>query len=339
MEVINGELVEETNLEKEKQDKSKKLLEKIELLSQKIEQEKSPLKRHIFAFQVKMLIAKIQREIDIQNLKDSYEEKRASLLTEKEDREGYSLDNIAILNNKIRAKQREMSGNEEYDIESQYFLYPKKYVQEVGGIENLTKKLKESKSIDSQQTAQRIEKMALKRQELNNLYDELKKEQENLEHNQSGYNTDKMTLDREEKSLIIKQKFNIFTRISNFFKNMVEEAKLYREEKKQMKDLRTKQREDESVIDEDFNRKMQELREQHEKAKQQMHDNQKGERESQQSQLGQDTAASFRKQMAEMSKGENTGVTQDASAQSTPQPAQTQQPTQAHDIDDNEVAL
>lgn len=301
---------QENNHSKTLSEKARTLMEKIDLLSQRIEQEKSPLKRHILAFKVKMLIAKIQREIDLQNLRASYEDKRTALLTDKEDRENSAIDNIAILNSKIKTLQREMSGNEEYDAESPYFMYPKNYVQDSGGVENLTKKLKESKKVESQQAAKRIEEMAIKRQELNQLYEELKQEQESLEYSQGDYEQDMNDLDKEEKSLVIRQRLNIFTRIGDFFKGIVQEAKLYREEKAQIKDLRVKQKEDESVIDEEFNRKMQELREEREKAKQQLRESQRGERENQQNQLGQDTAADFRKQMAEMGKTElNDSIT------------------------------
>lgn len=285
-------------------EKSKKLLDKIELLSQKIEQEKSPFKRHVLSFQVKMLIAKIQREIDLQNLKSSYEDKRKSLVVEKEERESGSVDNIAVLNSKIKALQREMNGNEEYDVESPYFMYPKKYVQELGGVENLTTKLKESKKEEAQQAANKIDEMAKKRQELNKLYEELKTEQDNLEYSQDDYEQDKNDLNKEEKALIVRQKFNIFSRIGNFFKSMIDEVKLYREEKNQIKDLKEKQREDASMIDDDFERKMQELKEEHEKAKQELREKQQKEKENRQNQLGKDTAADFRKQMAEMGKTE-----------------------------------
>lgn len=291
-------------------EKSKKLLEKIELLSQKIEEEKSPLKRHILSFQVKMLIAKIQREIDLQNLKASYDDKREYLTVKKEERESGSVDNIAILNSKIKALQREMSGNEEYDVESPYFIYPKKYVQELGGVENLTKKLKESQKEESQQTANRIEDIAKKRQELDKLYEELRTEQENLEYSQEDYNKDKRDLKREETALALKQKFNIFSRIGNFFRNMVEEVKLYRQEKNQIKELKEKQLEDVSAIDSDFERKMQELKEEHKKAKQELRESHQKEREEQQSQSGKDTAADFRKQMSEMAKEKEGEVSQ-----------------------------
>lgn len=338
MEEFNEELVENTNLEKGTQDKSKKLLEKIELLSQKIEQEKSPLKRHIFAFRVKMLIAKIQREIDIQNLKDSYEGKRKDLLEGKEKRETSSLDNIAVLTTKIKAMQREINGNEEHDPESPFFMYPKNYVEQSGGIENLINRLKESDKVESQQAAKRIGEIALKRQELNQLYDELRQEQENLEYSQEDYEEDKDDLDVEEKSLVFKQKFNIFSRIGDFFRNLTGQVKEYREEKRQMKDLTTRQKEDEIAIEEEFERRMEELKEEHEKAKQEIRDRHQGERGEQQSQLGQDTAANFRKQMAEMSKGQNADVTQDTSSQSTPQQDQTQEPARTPE-NDEEVSL
>lgn len=310
---LNGMTIEEIMDVKERpeenidqlSEKTKKLLEKIELLSQKIEEEKSPVKRHILSFQVKMLIAKIQREIDLQNLKSAYEDKRKFLVIEKEERENGAVDNIAILNSKIKALQREMNGNEEYDAESPYFMYPPKYVQELGGVENLIKKLKESQKGEVQQTAIKIDEMAQKRAELNKLYEELRTEQDNLEYSQEDYEQNKKDLNKEEKALMIRQKFNIFSRIGNFFKTMLEEAKLYRQEKNQIRDLKTKQKEDEKLVNEEFARRMQELKEEYEKEKQGLRESQQKEKEEQQTQSSKDIAADFRKKMAEMGKTES----------------------------------
>lgn len=305
-EIMGKETIQEESDQKQESDgkkpsnKSQKLMDKIEVLAQKIEQEKSPLKRHILAFQVKMLIAKIQREIDLQNLRASYESKREALLTDKENREATSIDNIAFLNSKIKTLQREMSGNEEYDVESPYFLYPKKYVEQSGGVENLTKKLRESTSAESQRTARKIEEMARKREELDGLYETLRTEQENLEFSEKDYKQDEKNLKRQEMGLVVRQKFNIFSRITDFFRNLTEQVKEYREEKRGIKELKESQNEDEIKLKEMYEREMQELKEKYEKAKETARDVHKEEREAQQNQLRQDTAANFRKQMAEM---------------------------------------
>ena len=324
-EIMGEEIVqEETDQEQENDgkklsEKSKKLMEKIELLSQKIEQEKSPLKRHILAFKVKMLIAKIQKEIDLQNIKASYQDRREALLTDKENREANSIDNIASLNSRIKALQREMRGNEEYDVESPYFMYPKKYIEQSGGIENLTKKLRESTSQESQQAASKIAEMARKREELNGLYESLRTEQENLEYSEEDYKHDKRYLKTQEMGLVVRQKFNIFSRIGDFFRNIAEQVTEYRKEKSEMKELKGLQKEDEIKLKEAYEREMQRLKEEYAKSKEDMRDYHEGEREAQQSQLGQDMASNFRKKMHETAKVEEADLPQGTPIQDTPQ--------------------
>lgn len=292
--------------ENEPSEKSKKLMEKIELLSQKIEQEKSPLKRHLLVFQVKMLIAKIQREIDLQNIKSSYDEKRKALLIEKDERETDSVDNIAILNGKIKQLQKEIKGNEEYDVKSSSFMYPKKYVEQLGGVENLAEKLRGSRNQEAQRAAGRIEEIARKREELDRLKEELQEEQENLKYSQSDYKRDKRDLKRQEMGLVVRKKFNIFSRIGEFFRNIAEQVTEYREEKSEMKELKGLQKEDEIKLKEAYEREMQRLKEEYAKSKEDMRDYHEGEREAQQSQVGQNVAANFRRQMAEMGHQEGT---------------------------------
>lgn len=286
-------------------EKSKKLMAKIEKLSQKIEEEKSPLKRHVMSFQVKMILAKIQREINIQDIRDNYNDIRDSISARKERREDISLNEIASINNEIRALKREISRNEEYDASSPYFLYPEKYVKQSGGVSRITKKLKESKNPDAQETAAKIEEIAQKRQRLDQLYDDLENEQELLEDNNIDYKHDIKSINREEKALVLKQKFNIFSRIGNFFKNMTEEIKAYREEKKEIKELKYEQDEQLDKLDEIYERKMQELKEQYEKRKEEIKEIHKEERAEKQGELGKDKAESFRQKMVDMAKGED----------------------------------
>ena len=162
--IIEGDIIEEYIVEENEpiieqnsnlSEKSKKLIEKIENLSQKIEQEKSPLKRHVLSFQVKMILAKIQREIERQNIRAEYDDKRDYILERKNKREDKYADEIADINAEIRKLKRTLRANEEYDSKSKNFLYPDRYVEQLGGVENLTKKLKESKNPSTQQAAKK----------------------------------------------------------------------------------------------------------------------------------------------------------------------------------------
>lgn len=241
-------------------EKSKKLVEKVDSLTEKIKSEKSPLKKHILAFKVKMLISKIQREIDLHNIKDHYQDLRVSSKEQKERGENASLDNIAQITDKIKSLERELRGNEEYDAESQYFMYPSKFVEQSGGIENFVQRLKQSEKPETKQAAQRIELMAQKRKELEGLYEALEQEQDTLNKGQKDYKKQEIQYNIKEKSMILKQKVNVFSRISNFFKTMGEQAKLYIEEKKQGIELKMQQKEEEDVIKEEYRVRMETLR-------------------------------------------------------------------------------
>lgn len=230
-------------------EKSQKLIEKINSLTEKIETEKSPLKKHMLAFRVKMLISRIQREIDINNIKDYYQDLRETSKQQKTDGEIVSLDNIAEITDKIKRLERELRGNEEYDAESQYFMYPAKFVEQSGGVDKLVQRLKQSEKPETKQAAQRIELMAQKRKELESLYEAKEKEQDALSDAQKGYKKQQIQYNIKEKAMIVREKVNIFSRISNFFKTMGEQAKLYIEEKKQDRELRNHQKEEEEKIE------------------------------------------------------------------------------------------
>lgn len=284
----------ETNDVSKLSEKSQKLVEKVNLLTEKIETEKSPLKKHILAFRVKMIISKIQREIDLHNIREYYQLLRNSLKSEKEKSDVRALDNIAELSSKIKKLERELGGNEEYDAESPYFMYPAKFVKESGGIENLTKKLKQSKKIESQQAARKIEIMAQKRKELDVLYETLKSEQDRLDNSQDDYKANQKDYSRQEKMLIIRQKINIFARIGVFFKTMTEQTKLYFDERKQNKELTKLQKADEVAIDEEYRKKMDELKREYRDAKEKHRESRKQEQEARKDIYGKDMAEQLR---------------------------------------------
>ena len=66
-----------------KSEKAKKLLKKVANLCKKIKKEKSPLKRQILATKVRSLRTKIDKQIEIEKIKKSYENKRQDLVNQK----------------------------------------------------------------------------------------------------------------------------------------------------------------------------------------------------------------------------------------------------------------
>lgn len=283
-------------------EKSKKLIWKVDDLTRRIEEEKKPWKKHILAFKVKMLISKIQREIDLNNIRDSYQVKKDELKRTRETRELDGIDNIAGLNAQILRMRREIDSNEEYDVESPYFMYPKKYVQDIGGTGELIDKLKQSQKIESQQAAQRIERISQKREQLQELEDKLMQEQDALSNSKREYNIENAKNSISKNALILKQKMNIFSRIGLFFSNMMEEAKLHRDERKQNSELDAKLKEEEKAMDEEYRKRMKELREEQRKSKEELREEHNRSKEEQQQQQSSDRAADFRAQMEQMAK-------------------------------------
>ena len=281
--------------EKKEQEKAQKLEEKIDKLIGKIEQEKNPLKRHFLSLRVKMITSKIQREIDIQNIREEYADKKDYILKRKEKRDDKYFDKVASLTNEINALKRELMADEEYDIDSDYFVYPDRYIEKAGGLKNFAEKLKESKNPDTRYAGKKIESVERKKKRLDKLYSELNREENKWDKNESEYKRNNRILNRRETSLIVARKLNIFSRIGNFFKNMSEEIKAYREDKAEIKDLKNAQIEDMEILDEEYEKRMQELREEYESQKKILKEEHKAELNEKNEELGRSTAESFRK--------------------------------------------
>lgn len=296
------EELDEENEQPELTEKSKKLMKKVEILTEKIEQEKNPLKRHFFAFRVKMLIAKIQKEIDLQNMRQSYKLKREQLKANKQESEMENVDKISMTTAEIKQLKKELKGNEEYDYESSKFMYPKEYVEKNGGIEEFAEKLKESKSVETQNAAAKIESMAVKRQQLEELEDDLKTYKDELRDSDKNYDKQVSSLNFKEKSLVVVEKVNIFSKIKLAFSNITGQVREYFEERKENKLLKAEQLKEQEELEEAYNQQIAELKEQLEQAKQELKEKNESERQDRTEEKGKDMAASFREQMSDMTK-------------------------------------
>lgn len=277
--------------------KSKKLLDKIDLLTEKIEAEKSPLKRHLLSFKVKRLIARIQKEIDLNNIKDYYQGLREDLKVKKEEKDAEALDSVALMTNKIKKLQMELSGNEEYDAESQYFMYPQQFVKQTGGVDKLVEKLKRSPQIESQRAAERIESMAEKRKELDSLYDELEQAQDDLKNGQKDYRKQQIKYTIKEKSMVLKQKVNFLPGIANFFMTIGEQAKLYIEEKLEDREFRRQQKEEERETNRSYRECIKNLERERKQAKKQAREERTGNKDVRQRMSAQYMAEDMRDEL------------------------------------------
>lgn len=262
--------------------KSQKLLDKINSLKEKIEKEKSPLKRHLLSFKVKRLIARIQKEIDLNNIKDYYQGLREDLKLEIEENDANALNSVAIMTNKIKKLQMELRGNEEYDAESQYFMYPQQFVKQTGGVDKLVEKLKQSPQIESQQAAKKIESMAEKRKELESLYDELEQAQDDLKNGQKDYRKQQIKYTIEEKSMLLRRKVNFLPGIASFFRTIGEQAKSYIEEKLEDREFKRQQKEEERATNRSYRECIKNLEQERKQAMKQAKGERAGKKEGRQ---------------------------------------------------------
>lgn len=267
----------EENLDNDMQpkinEKSKKLQEKVQELVERVENEQNPIKRHLLSFRIKMIISKIQREIDIQNIEADYEQALEDLRFEKEIEEANSERIIPHLTKKIKLLENEIWANEEYDYKSSNFMYPQSHVQKVGGFDKLTEKLEKSTDIDSQLAANKMKQIADKRQELEALKEELENEKANLDNSEINLANSEKGLKKDKNQLILKKKFNIFDRVKTFFNNMKDEFAEYKEERKEAKELKAKQKENEQLLLKMYKMQQEELKNVYKVAKQQADEN------------------------------------------------------------------
>lgn len=235
-------------------EKAIKLKTKVGKLVGKIENEKSPIKRHLLAIKINMLIKRIQREIDLQKKKDGYEERRKSLKDDTKETQAKEQDDVALYASKISRIKNEIAANSEYDYTSPTFIYPKDYIRSKGGMKSFVQELKNSDKRETQEVAAKIEYIASKKKELRELKAELEKVQNNLSGSQKDYYEKMAQIDSEEKSLIVKERMNIFKKIGGLFLAVKQQAKAFFVERKSKKSDVDKARESYKKAKQDIDR-------------------------------------------------------------------------------------
>ena len=279
---------------KTKPTKSQKLFDKVNKLIEKIEKEKSPFIRHLLSFKVKLLRNRIQREIDLQNIKENSEATLEELKYKKEKFESESIDTISELAALIKSKERQLRANEEYDTESPYFIYPKKYVEQSGGVQALTDKLKQSQNPESQRAAKKIEDANKLRTEIEELSNQLADKQKGLDDSGNIFKKEEEGIKRQELALTVINKVNIFARIGNFFRTFGEQAKEYFAERRENKEIKAQQKKEEAELYEQYAEVKAQLEAQYKEAKAQLHQQYAEDSANRQAQNSRSAAQSFR---------------------------------------------
>lgn len=251
----------------EKSEKAKSLLEKVNKLVAAIENERNPLKRHLACIKVKMLSAKIDRELALLEIKEGKATEREKIKENRESTEKNGLAELTNIGTEARVIKSYIANNSEYDYKSPEFLYGAYLEKGKEGMEELVKKLENSADSNSQEAAKKIKDILDKRRRLKEL--ENNREKYNQEISQ-GEKEEKKAIRKsntQEKALVVKQKMNIFGRIHSFFGIVGGQIKKFVQEvagkTQAMKDFDEKA----NAAWQDYQTKMEELQKDYDKAR------------------------------------------------------------------------
>lgn len=228
---------------KEKIDKSKQLEDKINLLVEKIENEDGKFKRLSYIVRCKMLVAKLQRQIDLQNAKEDFKKaKEENKITAKEEKAN-ARSKIIELNKKIKKIEKEINANSEYDIETSKFIFPKEEVQQSGGIRKYARELYNSGRPEQIETAEKIQESLERRKELKKLKEELEEQKTVLNNVDKALKEKNKKITNQETALVLKGKFNIFAGIRRFANSITSSVKEFWAETKENKEIENQRKE------------------------------------------------------------------------------------------------
>lgn len=227
---------------------------KIDELLKKANEEKDIKKLARISIKIRMLRARIDKEIEIQNIAEKYETDRKNL-TEKRENERQ---NEGRENNEreetINSLREFIGDNIKYNPNSEYFKY--KYSMDKYGLDKVIKDLKSSKNELKQMEAIKIEEVIEKMEDLEYLIAEDKDADKVSEQNEKSYQKQIKNLHSKEKKMIIAKKLNVFNRIGAFFKNIIEQIIQNRAIKKYEKLQIMESSKDYDNIDEKYNQKI-----------------------------------------------------------------------------------
>lgn len=259
-----------------KKTKSEILMEKINTLAEKIEGEENPIRRMLYSIRAKMVIAKLDREIQLQELQEKYASER-TIRNEKAEKDKIdSRSDIITINQRINEIRKQLQKEEEYDPKSTNFIFGKKEIERYDGVEEYVNALKASKRPEQIMAAEKIQENYKLRRELEDLEDELEEKQFTLDEINEEKKWDDRKSKVKETALVVKSKVNIFSKIADFFRSVKESVKETFYEHKKIDEIRKKEtderkdtdntlKEMKAKVKEEYKQKMKQLMEEYEK--------------------------------------------------------------------------
>ena len=227
-------------------DKSKAtdLINKCMELAEKIVEEKSRIKRTLYSIKIKMIIAKIEKELDIRDLQEKYsierEDREEELYEEKTDARTESIK----ISRQIKALKKELNANREYDYSSESFLFPKEEVEAEGGIDRYIGILRTSGSVEQEEVADDIQQTLAKRRKLEELEKNLQDRKMQLKNADRKAKWDNRKSKVTETALVTAKKANFFSKIATFFKSIRDNFKDNKNELTEVMDIEKRRREE-----------------------------------------------------------------------------------------------
>lgn len=219
-----------------KRDKNQKLIEKIDFLLEKLEAETNPFKRALYTIKLEHLHLRLQKEINIINIKERFEQERQERIESlNERRKERTLDKMNnILNRNTYAAI--LNQNSDFDPASPNFAFQDELENMAGG--DINKLIEELRKIGRDQIADRILEAVNTRKEYEQAKEKIEEMKNEGKRTQKEVKKENIKSSIKENALIVKEKTNIFKRIFNSikagineYKKTKEANKLYEEEK------------------------------------------------------------------------------------------------------------
>ena len=242
---------------------SKKLIIKIRELCDKSKSEKNIVKKHFLRFKIRMLATKIQKELDLYNLKEEYRLKAEEIKSKKDQKQKDDMLAIISINEKIKQRERILSSNAEYDYYSPDFMFPKSTVATCGGAKQFSKSLQEDENPIIKNAGKKVADMMIYREQIKTLRKQMEDRQRAMDARErvSLEEDQELAEDREDKLMVLEKQNNIFGQIKSLLKNVKLTIVDFKKELGERKLLEKEYKQKEQEIRQRFEQEMKTLRE------------------------------------------------------------------------------
>ena len=249
----------------EKMDKAQKLTDKVNKLIEKLENETNIVKRTMYSIKAKMLIEKLNRTIELQEMKELFAQNKMDRANNLEKEKWELRSDIISIRLQIAEKEKELAKRKEYDIDSNKFMFGKEEVEKYGGIDEYIELLEGSGKSDQKIVASTIRDVEYIKGEIDRLLEEMQAKKDELSNKEDEHKKEDKNEHKELVKAGIKNKIGIFSRISSLFKNVKSSIKESIEERNAKKIILEASEEKNAVLMDEYNEELRKSQEVFEK--------------------------------------------------------------------------